>query len=43
MPVLNLDMYVSEINPPNNDNRNADPMKFVSAVADFAKLKFMYP
>lgn len=41
MHVLNLEMYVSEINPPDNDNRNAEPMKFFSAVADFVKLRFM--
>jgi hypothetical protein len=31
------------MNPPNSATKNEVPMKLVSVVADFVKLKFMYP
>jgi len=41
--VLNLDKYVSEINPPRSGSKKAVPIKLVRVVADFVKLKFMDP
>lgn len=41
--VLNLDKYVSVINPPKRASKNEVPRKLVSVLADFVKLKFMYP
>lgn len=41
--VLNLDKYVSQMNPPTSVSMNAVPKKLVSVVADFVKLKFIYP
>lgn len=41
--VLNLDKYVSQINPPTSGSKNAVPIKLVSVVADFVKLKFISP
>lgn len=41
--VLNLERYVSLINPPTSASKNAVPIKLVRVVADFVKLKFMYP
>lgn len=41
--VLNLDRQVSQINPPISASKNAVPIQLVRVVADFVKLKFMYP